>query len=127
MYTDDDTGADTPRLHDPKSVALARESMFAGGDASQLADRFKLLSDPGRIGILSALAAAGTMCVCDLAAAVGATESATSHQLKQLRLGGLVRSEKKGRSVFYSVDDDHVRRILDLAAAHYLPDHSETP
>jgi DNA-binding transcriptional ArsR family regulator len=126
MPTDDAPDSNTARLHDPASVAIARESMFEGGDAAQLADRFKLLSDPGRIGILSALAAVGTMCVCDLAAAVGATESATSHQLKQLRLGGLVRSEKRGRSMFYSVDDDHVRSILNLAAAHYLPEDPET-
>ena len=131
IYTDDmrhdhDPASGHARMLDPTLVERARTSMLDTHDAAHLADRFKLLSDPGRIAILSALATVGEMSVCDLAAAIGATESGTSHQLRHLRLGGLVRSTKRGRSVFYALDDDHVNQILDITAQHYLSDHGET-
>lgn len=53
-------------------------------------------------------------------APVDASESATSHQLRQLGLAGLVRSRKEGRAVYYKVDDTHVRLLLDIAVVHYL-------
>jgi DNA-binding transcriptional ArsR family regulator len=65
----------------------------------------------------------GELCVADLAKAVEASESATSHQLRQLRLGGLVRSRKQGREVYYRVADTHVRLLLDVAVEHYLHGH----
>ncbi len=108
------------RIQDHDRVTSARAAMLPPGDAAVLAERFKLLADPGRISILSALSTVEDMCVRDLAAAVGATESSTSHQLKHLRLGGLVRSQKRGRSVHYSLADEHVRQLLNITAAHYL-------
>lgn len=92
-------------------------------DAEQLAARFKLLSDPGRLRMVYALLAEGELCVSDLAGLVESSESATSHQLRQLRLAGLVRARKQGREVFYRVDDMHVRLLLDVAVEHYLHDH----
>jgi len=127
MRHDHDPSSGEARMLDPILVKRARTSMLDANDASHLADRFKLLSDPGRIAILSALATVGEMSVCDLAAAIGATESGTSHQLRHLRLGGLVRSTKRGRSVFYDLDDDHVNQLLDITAQHYLEDHREAP
>jgi DNA-binding transcriptional ArsR family regulator len=109
----------------PERVDSVRETLLAAADAVQLAERFKLLSDPGRLRMIYALLDAGEMCVCDLAATVGVSESATSHQLRQLRLAGLVRARKEGRTVYYRIDDTHVRLLLDVAVEHYLHGHDE--
>jgi DNA-binding transcriptional ArsR family regulator len=127
MHHDHDPSSGHPKMLDPERVARAQSSMLDSTEATHLAARFKLLSDPGRIGILSALAEVGEMNVCDIAASVGASESGTSHQLKHLRVGGLVRSRKQGRSVYYSLADDHVQQLLDVTAEHYLRDHGEQP
>lgn len=113
------------RMIHPDKVETVRKELLTGDEASQLADRFRLLSDPGRLRMVYALLEAGELCVCDLAAAVDASESATSHQLRQLRLAGLVRSRKEGRTVYYKVDDTHVRLLLDVAVEHYLHGHEE--
>ena len=113
--------------HHPDRVELARASMLETGDAEELAGRFKILADPGRLRIIYALLEAGEMCVGDLATVVGASESATSHQLRLLRNGELVRSRKVGRSVHYRVADTHVRLLLDVAVEHYLHDHGSAP
>ena len=94
-------------------------------DAQLLAERFKLLSDPSRLRMIYALVDAGEVCVSDLARLVEVSESATSHQLRQLRLAGLVRTRKRGREVFYRVADTHVRLLLDVAVEHYLHGHDE--
>jgi len=94
-------------------------------DAQMLAERFQLLSDPSRLRMIYALIEAGEVCVSDLAGRVDASESATSHQLRQLRLAGLVRARKQGREVFYRVADTHVRLLLDVAVEHYLHGHKE--
>lgn len=107
----------------PEKVASARSDLLTIDEAASLAERFQLLADPGRVRMVYALLEAGEMCVGDLAAAVEVSESATSHQLRQLRLAGLVRSRKDGRTVYYRVDDNHVRLLLDVAIEHYLHDH----
>ena len=94
-------------------------------DAEILAARFKLLSDPGRIQIVYALLESGELRVGEIAEAVGASESATSHQLSQLRLAGLVHANRVGREVRYRIADVHVRLLLDVAAEHYLHDHGD--
>ena len=94
-------------------------------DAQLLAERFKLLSDPSRLRIIYALLEGGELCVGDLARLVEVSESATSHQLRQLRLVGLVKARKQGREVFYRVADSHVRLLLDVAVEHYLHGHDE--
>lgn len=103
----------------------APESLLDEESAAILAERFKLLADPGRLRIIDVLIEAGETCVSDIAAAVQAKESATSHQLRQLRLAGLVRFRKQGREVFYRVADSHVRLLIDVAVEHYLHDHQE--
>jgi len=103
----------------------APERILPADDARQLAERFKLLSDPSRLRIIYALLEGGDVCVSDLAELVEVSESATSHQLRQLRLAGLVRARKQGREVFYRVADSHVRLLLDVAAEHYLHDHED--
>lgn len=95
--------------------------------AAVLAERFKLLADAGRLRMVYALLETGELCVSDLAEAVEVSESATSHQLRQLRLAGLVRARKQGREVFYRVADSHVRLLLDVAVEHYLHRHEGHP
>ncbi len=104
-----------PHAHGPSEAGL-----LDADDAALLAARFQLLADPSRLRMIYALVEAGEVCVSDLAGLVGASESATSHQLRQLRLAGLVRARKQGREVFYRVADTHVRLLLDLAVEHYL-------
>ncbi|HBU11724.1 MAG TPA: transcriptional regulator [Clostridiales bacterium] len=78
---------------------------------------FKMLGDPNRLKIVCALM--GTrMCVAHLAAYVGMEQSALSHQLRNLKQAGLVKSEKQGKQVFYSLDDEHVSGMIEQAAAH---------
>lgn len=94
--------------------------------ADVLAERLKMLSDPGRLRMIYALAEIDELCVGELAATIGSSESATSHQLRQMRLGGLVRARKHGREVFYRLADTHVRELLEVIAEHFLhgdPEH----
>ena len=72
---------------------------------------FRLLGDPTRVRIVDALSH-GERCVCDLAALVGLTESAVSHQLRLLRAARLVRVRRTGRMAYYSLDDHHVAGLV---------------
>lgn len=78
---------------------------------------FAALADPTRLRIIAALSHS-ELCVCDLAASVGQSESAVSHHLRYLRDLGLVKSRRAGRFVHYSLDDDHVSSIYSLALEH---------
>jgi len=115
--------ADETGMSHPDGVESPFVELLTTDEATALAARFQLLADPGRVRMIYALLEAGEMCVGDLAAVVDVSESATSHQLRQLRLAGLVRSRKEGRVVYYRVDDNHVRLLLDVAIEHYLHDH----
>ena len=86
---------------------------------NKLADLFKLIGDTTRCRILFALDQ-DEMCVCDLAALLGMTKSAISHQLKTLRDANLVKFKKDGKLVIYSLDDDHVKDIFEKALEHVL-------
>lgn len=83
----------------------------------QLAVLYKAFSDPTRVKILWALKC-HEMCVCDLAVLLNMTKSAISHQLKTLRLSNLVKFEKDGKVVYYSLADDHVTEILACGFDH---------
>jgi ArsR family transcriptional regulator, lead/cadmium/zinc/bismuth-responsive transcriptional repressor len=106
------------------AVRAARAALPAGDQLSGLAGLFAALGDPTRLRIVAALAAQ-ELCVCDLAAAIGQTESAVSHQLRQLRLLRLVRSRREGRRVFYALDDAHVIAMYGQACDHV--DHRLSP
>jgi DNA-binding transcriptional ArsR family regulator len=112
-----DIDACAVRVVDPGKVAAVRSAMPSDEDVFELADVFGLLSDPGRLRLLVALLE-GEMCVCDLAAASGQSESAVSHALRLLRAHRVVRVRRSGRMSFYSLEDAHVRVLLDLALTH---------
>lgn len=82
-----------------------------------LAELFKVFGDSTRIRILYVLFEA-EVCVCDLASALNMNQSAISHQLKILRQNKLVKARREGKSVFYSLADDHVRTIIAKGQEH---------
>ena len=83
----------------------------------QMAELFKLFGDPTRIRILCSLQET-ELCVCDLAAVIGMNQSAVSHQLRLLKQGRLVKSRREGKTVFYSLADDHVVTVLAQGMEH---------
>ena len=83
----------------------------------ELSDFFKLMGDSTRIQLLWALEE-NEMCVGELASLLNMTKSAVSHQLKTLRSAKLVRADKKGKNVFYSLNDHHVKTVLEMALEH---------
>ena len=82
-----------------------------------LAELFKVFGDSTRVRILYVLFEA-EMCVCDLAAALNMTQSAISHQLRILKQNKLVKSRREGKSIFYSLADDHVVTIINQGMEH---------
>lgn len=100
-----------------KVVATHRSLMPDEETLYDLADLYKVFSDSTRIRILFALEQ-GEMCVCDVAALLGMTVSAVSHQLNTLRKSRLIVYRKNGKNVYYSLADDHVSALLDLALEH---------
>ncbi|MDJ0904096.1 MAG: metalloregulator ArsR/SmtB family transcription factor [Xenococcus sp. MO_188.B8] len=85
--------------------------------AQRMAEFFSLLGDPNRLRILSVLAQQ-ELCVCDLAASLDMSESAVSHQLRTLRAMRLVSYQKRGRKVFYRLQDNHVFALYQSVAEH---------
>ena len=103
---------------DAERVEAARSRLVPSDEAQRLAELFRLLGDPTRVRILYALLEAGELCVCDLAATVEAPDTSVSHALRLLRTAGVVRNRRDGRMIYYSLDDAHVRMLLDLSAEH---------
>ncbi len=98
-------------------VAKAREDSLDRKALDRLSLIFKLLGDPTRLRLVTALRG-GEMCVCDLAATLGLSESAISHQLRRLRDSALVKNRREGPVLYYSLDDDHVTDLLRLGLEH---------
>ena len=82
-----------------------------------LADLFKVFGDTTRIKILYALFVS-EMCVCDIASLLHMTQSAISHQLRVLKQARLVKYRKEGKTVFYSMNDDHIHQIFNQGLVH---------
>ncbi|MGQ9682161.1 MAG: ArsR/SmtB family transcription factor [Anaerolineae bacterium] len=102
---------------DAERVRLVAPRVVDGLTATRLAETFQALSDPTRVRILSALSLA-ELCVCDLAACLGMSQSAISHQLRLLRTLRLVKAAKRGRMVFYSLDDAHIEELFRAGLEH---------
>jgi ArsR family transcriptional regulator len=93
------------------------EIMPKDEDFYELADLYKMFADSTRVRILWVLSNK-EMCVCDIAALLGMTKSAISHQLKALRLSNLVKYSKRGKEVYYSLADEHVKDIFEKGFEH---------
>lgn len=115
----DAAAAALARVVDAERVAAVQAAMPAAAQVEQVADIFALLGDPNRVRLLVGLLKGGEMCVCDLAAAAGMTESAASHALRWLRAHRIVSAPRRqGRLMYYRLDDAHVRVLLDIALTH---------
>lgn len=101
----------------PEAVARAQAALPYGSDVETASAFLKLVADPTRLKLLSALNTC-ELCVCDLAAVVGLSESAVSHQLRLLRAGRVVAFRKVGRVAYYRLLDHHVTTLIESALDH---------
>lgn len=108
------------------AVRAARAVLPAGASLAGMSALFAALGDPTRLRIAAALSAQ-ELCVCDIAAAIGQTESAVSHHLRMMRSLGLVRARRDGRLVYYALDDDHVAVLYGQALEHVGHQAAEHP
>ncbi|MGE3842072.1 MAG: ArsR/SmtB family transcription factor [Vicinamibacterales bacterium] len=102
---------------DERRVARVRANLMSERTVQSLADTFRVLGDPTRVRLLDALAQ-HELCVCELAAIVGSSESAVSHQLRVLRSQRIVRHRRAGRMIFYALDDYHIKHLFAQALRH---------
>lgn len=105
------------RVVNPERVKMARREASPEDELQRLALIYKILGDPSRLKILMALRR-NEMCVCDLAALTGISESAVSHQLRRLKDLALAKTRRDGQVVYYSLDDKHVVLMLDIGLRH---------
>ncbi len=105
--------------HDFKDFELDYDKLY------DLSEFFKVFGDSTRISIIAVLYKEGELCVCDIAAALNASQSAISHQLRILRANGLVKPRRDGKTVYYALDDEHVEQIYRVGLAHILHKHGE--
>ena len=100
-------------------VESVREKIPPEDILYDLTELFRIFGDSTRIRILYVLFAS-EMCVCDIAALLGITQSAISHQLRALKNARLVKARREGKTVFYALADDHVKTIIDQGLEHVL-------
>ena len=98
-------------------VEKVRQGLPGEDTLYDLSELFRIFGDSTRIRILYVLFEA-EMCVCDIAALLGMTQSAISHQLRALKNVRLVKSRREGKTVFYSLADSHVRTIINQGLEH---------
>jgi DNA-binding transcriptional ArsR family regulator len=98
-------------------VAKARKEAIPEKDVDRLALIYKLLGEPSRLKIAIALRG-GEMCVCDLAAFLGISESAVSHQIRRLKDLALVKSRREGQILYYSLDDHKLDELIRVGLGH---------
>ena len=101
----------------PERIEAARAAAVDPGRLAELGELFKVFSDPTRLRILGALAG-GELCVCDIGAVLGSSQSAVSHQLAVLRAARLVAYRREGKTVYYRLADDHVGLLLKVGLDH---------
>lgn len=103
-------------IHEDR-LAMARTLLPRQIEIDGMGDIFKAMADPGRVQILMALDVQ-EMCVCDLAALLGVSESAASHQMRILRNMNLVKNRREGQILYYRLVDDHVMQLIRVAHDH---------
>lgn len=108
---------DCKGIHKDK-LEIAINALKTFCDCEELSDFFKNFADATRIKILAVLDRVGSMCVNDIAVALDMTKSAISHQLSYLKDCNLVKCCKSGKTVFYSLADEHVKDIIEKGIEH---------
>lgn len=96
------------------------KSMILSQNTSKVAEIFKALSDQTRAKIAYALTVEEELCVCDVANIVDASTATASHHLRLLKKQGLAKFRKKGKLVYYSLDDHHVKQLIEIALTHQV-------
>ncbi|MGN0819088.1 MAG: ArsR/SmtB family transcription factor [Christensenellaceae bacterium] len=99
------------------SIDLVRQALPTDNETYELAELFKVFGDSTRVKILACLQVRD-MCVGEIAETLDMTVSAVSHQLRVLRSSKLVKGIKEGKEVKYSLDDDHVTKIMEYGLTH---------
>lgn len=102
-----------------EAVRRVLDTMPREETLKDLADFYKVFSDATRVKILCVLLKS-EMCVCDLAEILGMTQSAISHQLRILKQMKLVMNRREGKTVFYSLADDHIQTIISQGMEHIM-------
>ena len=113
--------ATTARFVDREQATAVIDAMIGRATATDVADLFRVLADPTRVSIIHALSVS-ELCNGDLAAVLGISESAVSHQMRELRLMKLVTADKRGRMVYYRLTDTHIRHIFEDTLRHVRED-----
>jgi transcriptional regulator, arsr family len=103
----------------PDKVDEVLNKMSGAEEYILLTKFFKIFADETRLKIIAALSIS-ELCVLDICAVLNMTKSAVSHQLSTLRQMRVVKSRKEGRSVFYSLDDEHVSQVFEMGLAHIV-------
>ncbi|MDR0812914.1 MAG: metalloregulator ArsR/SmtB family transcription factor [Oscillospiraceae bacterium] len=103
-------------LHED-AIASVRAQMPSDDRLLELSDLYKVISDSTRVKIIAALEIS-ELCVCDIAAVIGLSQSAVSHQLRLLRGERVVKNRREGKTIFYSLADEHVISILRMSLTH---------
>lgn len=111
-----DKNCDCEIIHKDK-VEKAKSEMLDEKILENMTVFFKVFADNTRLRIINMLDN-NTLCVCDISAGLQMTKSAISHQLRKLREMNLVKAQKIGKEVWYSLADDHIKKVFDISAEH---------
>ena len=109
-------------ISEPEKIKAIQDEMLTNEELEGVANLFKILGDPTRARIVTALDNK-KVCVCDLAEALGMTKSAVSHQLAILKANNIVKSRRSGKHIYYSFDDGHITAIIEIAQSHIKHKH----
>lgn len=104
-------------VHHEEAVSAALADRASDEEVTYVADLFQILASPTRLRMVEALSA-GELCVCDLSAVVGVSESAVSHHLRQMRQMRIVAYRKDGRMAYYRLDDAHIQQLFETGLEH---------
>lgn len=94
------------------------QAALEGQNIQAMAKMFKVLADETRMKIAYSLCEEKELCVCDVANIIGSSMATASHHLRSLKQLGLAKYRKEGKLVFYSLEDEHVRQLVQLASTH---------
>ena len=116
MPTKTNLMCDCTVIHE-NNVKESKKNMLKLRTIEDMSNFFKILGEPTRIKILNTLDN-NEMCVCDIANVLNMTKSTISHQLNILRINNIVKYKKVGKEVYYTLDDEHVKKVFEIALSH---------
>ena len=114
---------DCEAIHEDK-INIAKEKMLDEQTLLKISNFYKALSDSTRIKIINLLEKS-ELCVCDISVILNMTKSAVSHQLKYLKQKNLIKCQKRGKEVWYTLADNHVSEVFDISLEHISEEHHE--